>query len=187
MKLREICYVAIAAALLSALAPVSIPIGIVPITLATLVIYIIGCIYTPWTAAFAVLLYIVLGAMGLPVFSDYTGGIAKLLGPTGGFIIGYLPAVFVQSLIVSYFKDRKVMYIVSIIVSTIIIYGFGLAWFLISTNGKYDFGQAMMACVYPFIPGDLVKLVLSVSLAYKLRPLLERFQNTEKFRKSRSY
>lgn len=187
MKLRDICHVAIAAALLSALAPVSIPIGIVPITLATLVVYIIGCVLTPLDALLSVLVYIGLGAMGMPVFSGYMGGIAKLAGPTGGFIIGYVPAVFLQSLIVKHFKDKKVMYIVSIIVSTIIIYGLGLAWFLVSTDGKYSFNQAMMACVYPFIPGDLVKLVLSVSLSYKLRPLLYRIGNTSKYRKSRSY
>lgn len=184
MKLRDLCYIAIATALMCALSPVSVPIGIVPISLATFVVYLIGCLYKPLHATISVLLYILLGILGLPVFSKFQGGFSVILGPTGGFILGYLPAVFLQSLIVTSKKEKKAAYILSILLSTLIIYAFGLVWFLIVTNGKYTFHQAMISCVYPFLVGDAVKLVISVQISYKLRPTVDSLMDFSHYRKS---
>ncbi len=184
MKLRDICYIAIATALMCALSPISIPIGIVPISLATFVVYMIGCLYKPLHATISVMLYILLGILGLPVFSKYQGGFQVILGPTGGFILGYLPAILIQSFIVTSKKDRKAAYILSILIATLIIYAFGLVWFLIVTNGKYTFHQAMVSCVYPFLIGDLVKLIISVSVSYKLRPTIDNLMDLRHYRKS---
>lgn len=184
MKLRDLTYIALGSALMCVLSPLSIPIGIVPISLATLVVYLIGCLYSPLKAVTSVILYILLGLCGLPVFSKYQAGFSVLAGPTGGFILGYVLGVFVQSLFITHFKEKKTAYIIGIIFSTIIIYGFGLVWFMFVTNGKYSFQQAMMSCVYPFIPGDLLKLVIAVSISYKLRPISDRLQDTSKIRKT---
>ena len=184
MKIRDLCYISIATALMCALSPLSIPIGIVPISLATFVVYLIGCLLPPLKASLSVLLYIIIGALGLPVFSKFQGGFQVILGPTGGFILGYLPAVFLQSLVVSSHKDKKAVYGFSIVLSTFIIYAFGLVFFLIATNGKYTFQQAMMSCVYPFLAGDLVKLVLAVTISYRLRPTLDNLMDMKHYRKT---
>lgn len=183
MKVRDIAFIAIATALMCILAPISVPIGIVPITLGTLALYLIGAILGPVKATIAIILYILLGLAGLPVFSGFKSGAAVLTGPTGGFIVGYIPAVFAQSLFTSKFSTRKSAYVFGILFGTVIIYGFGVAWFLLMVKGKYTFEQAMAACVYPFLIGDSVKLILAVSIGYKLRPLFERITDTSKYRK----
>ncbi len=186
MKLRDIAFVAIGCALLCVLAPLSIPIGAVPITLATFAVYLIGAIYSPIKATAAVALYVLLGLAGVPVFSGYKSGLAVLSGPTGGFIIGYIPAVLIQSILTTKFKEKKASYVFGIILGTIFIYGFGLAWFLISTNGKYTFNQAMATCVYPFLIGDTVKLVVSVILGYRLRPYADKANDFSHYRSAKA-
>ena len=184
MKLRDLAYIALGTALMCVLSPISIPIGIIPISLATLVVYLIGCLLSPLKATLSVVLYIIIGLCGLPVFSKYQAGFTVLAGPTGGFILGYVLGVLLQSLFVTKFKEKKAAYIIGIIFSTIIIYAFGLIWFMIVTNGKYTFQQAMASCVYPFIPGDLIKLVIAVSVSYKLRPITDKLQDTTHLRKT---
>lgn len=186
MKLRDLCFIAMGTALMCALSPISLPIGIVPISLATLVVYLIGCLFTPFKATISVLLYVLLGMIGLPVFSGYKGGMAVILGPTGGFILGYIPAVLLLSFLVSLKREKRASYIFGILLATLIIYAFGLVWFLVVTNGKYTFSQAMMSCVYPFLPGDTAKLVLAVSISYKLRPQLDNLSDFTHYRKTRS-
>ncbi len=184
MKIRDLAFVAVATALMCVLSPISVPIGIVPITLGTLALYLIGTVLGPVKATIAIILYIILGLAGLPVFSNFKSGAAVLTGPTGGFIIGYIPAVFVQALFTNHFSTKKTAYVFGIIMGTIIIYGFGLAWFLVMMKGKYTFQQAMTACVYPFLIGDTVKTILAVSIGYKLRPLIERITDTSHYRKA---
>ncbi len=185
MKVRDLAFIAVATALMCVLSPISVPIGIVPITLGTLALYLIGTILGPVKATISIILYIILGLVGLPVFSNFKSGAAVLTGPTGGFIIGYIPAVFVQALFTNKFSTKKTAYVFGIIMGTIIIYGFGLAWFMVMMKDKYTFQQAMSACVYPFLIGDTVKTILAVSIGYKLRPLIERITDTTHYRKVR--
>ena len=84
---------AILVGIICVLGGISIPIGPVSITLATLGVYLVGCLVKPKYALLVIACYIALGAMGLPVFSNWSGGIAKLIGPTGGYILGYLVCV----------------------------------------------------------------------------------------------
>ncbi len=185
MKLRDIAFIAIGTALMCVLAPLSIPIGIVPISLATFALYLIGTLLGPFKATISVLLYIIIGVIGAPVFSKFQAGPSVIMGPTGGFIIGYVPAVFVQALLTTKFKDRKSAYVFGILLGTVIVYATGMAWFLVVTAGKYTFAQAMAACVYPFLIGDTVKLIISVMVGYKLRPIIERVTDTSRYRSSR--
>ena len=98
MKTKDICTIAVLAALLCVVAPLSVPVGPIPISLASFAVYLAGA-FLGWkrgTAAVAV--YILLGAAGVPVFSGYEGGLQKLAGVTGGFILGYLPCAAVVGL-----------------------------------------------------------------------------------------
>lgn len=171
---RNIAFIALFSAILCVLAPISIPMVPVPITLATLAVYIIGALLDYKRAPICVIIYILIGMMGLPVFSNYTGGIAKLIGPTGGFIFGYVIGVFIQALLTTWKKETVWMYPVAMVIATIFIYGFGLIWFLISMGSDYTFQKALMACVVPFLPGDAIKITVATLVSFKLRKPLDK-------------
>ena len=100
ITIYQLCVIAMMTALLCVLAPMSVPIGPVPITLATMVIYFMVYVLGPWMGTCSVCLYIFLGAIGLPVFSGFVGGLGKLAGPTGGYIAGYILMAFVGGIII---------------------------------------------------------------------------------------
>jgi biotin transport system substrate-specific component len=117
------------------------------------------------------LVYLLLGFMGAPVFAGFTGGVGKLLGPTGGYIIGYLAVSVVSGLAVEKFRSRCV-HLFGMMLGTVICYGIGTVWYCFITQGGVD--SAVMLCVLPFIPGDLVKMVLALTFGPALRRRLEK-------------
>ncbi|MCC8048896.1 MAG: biotin transporter BioY [Oscillospiraceae bacterium] len=97
-KTRALVYTAVLAAIICVLAPWSIPTaGGVSITLATLAVYIVGGVSNWKTAVTAVIVYILIGAVGVPVFSNFSGGVQKLIGPTGGYLVGSVPGALLVS------------------------------------------------------------------------------------------
>lgn len=167
------CVMAIFAAVICIAAPFSVNIGsLVPISLATLAIYIVSGMLDTKNSLAAVAVYILLGAVGLPVFSGFSGGVQKLLGVTGGYIIGYLPLALIVSLMTCII-NKKYIYPVSMLVGTAVLYLIGTVWFIIET--KTAVGAALMSCVVPFIPGDLVKIAAASVLCINLKPRLTKF------------
>ncbi len=172
MKTRDMVFTAVFAAVLCAVSPFIIPVGPVPLSLATFAIYLAASVLNWKYGALAVLLYIAIGLAGLPVFSGFTGGIQKLVGPTGGFIAGYIPMALVIGLIVTKYARKKWLYPASMALGTIVLYVFGLAWFMYSTGSTL--AASLMACVVPFLPGDAVKIILASIVAPKLRTAVEK-------------
>lgn len=179
MNVRNIALVSLMAAFLCVISPFSIPIGAVPITLGTLGVYLIGALLDYKKAPIAVLIYLTLGLIGMPVFSNFQGGLEKLAGPTGGFLIGYLFGIFVEALMITLIK-KKWIFPISMVAATVFIYGFGLIWFMVSMGDKYTFVDAMMACVVPFLIGDAIKIAAATMISYALRPFLDRYLIMEK-------
>ena len=107
---KNLIIIALMSAIMCILAPVSIPLFFtpVPISLGVFIIYIISYVLSPIYATLSVFIYILLGLFGLPVFSGYAGGAAKLFGPTGGYIIGYLFSAFIVSFFVRLSHSRVV-------------------------------------------------------------------------------
>ncbi len=173
MKTKKLAIVAIFAASLCLIAPFSIPIGPVPITLATFGVYLIGSFFDTKTSLLIILIYILLGAMGLPVFSNYYGGITRIVGPTGGYIIGYIFCVIIESLLIKLFKNKKWSYPVSMFFGTLFIYLFGTTWFLFQMNETYTIGKALALCVIPFLPGDSIKIVIATMITILCKKRLE--------------
>lgn len=171
---KKLCIVGVFTALMCILAPVSIPIEPVAITLATLMVYLIGACFSWKIAPWIIALYIALGSFGLPIFSKFQGGFQVVLGPTGGFIWGYLLGVIAESLLITLLKNKRWIYPVAMLLATVLIYAFGLTWFMIYMGGKYEFGHAMMVCVVPFLPGDAAKIVLASIIGYRLRQIFDR-------------
>ena len=170
-SLRSMVFTAIFAALICVAAPYSVPLPwLVPISLATFAIYLTGALLGGKRGVLAVLIYIMIGAVGLPVFSGFRGGFGALFGPTGGYIIGYVPLVFLSGL----FSDRKKYMIpVGMVLGTIALYSFGTAWYMIYT--KADIVTALAGCVLPFILGDSIKMVLATILSIPLKSRLNAF------------
>lgn len=171
MKTRDLVIMALCAALLCVLAPLSIPLaGNVPISLATFAVMLIGLLLGGNKGLLVVLVYIILAFAGLPVMSGFTGGAAKLLGATGGYVFGYLPLVYLTGLF-GYKKDIKNK-ILGMVLGTVVLYAFGTAWFIFYTH--MELKAALLACVVPFLIGDALKMAVCILLSDKLLKVIER-------------
>ena len=123
---------------------------------------------------YAVTVYLLLGAVGFPVFSGFQGGLGALLGATGGYIIGFLGSALVYWLLTALAKDTLPVRITACLLGLIVCYAFGTAWFMaVYTAGPMDVGAAVAMCVIPFILPDLVKIGLAVTLAQRVRKYLK--------------
>lgn len=154
-----------------------LPFSPVGITLGSFLVYLTGLLLGPKQGGISVLLYLCLGLLGLPVFSGYTAGAGVLFGPTGGFLLGYLPCVAVVGLIVKGAGGGKkgvVRFLVAIVAGTVLLYFIGTIWFMCVYTKGTSFGEALTACVVPFLPFDTVKLVFAVVLYQPLLPLKYR-------------
>jgi len=151
--------------------PFAIPIGPVPIALTNLVIYLAALLLGAKRGTFCCLIYLLLGFAGLPVFAGFTGGIAKLVGPTGGYLIGYL----FTALIVGFFSDKfgthKSLVFMGLLLGTLTLYFFGSLW--LAFQAHLSFFEALSIGVFPFILGDLLKMTLAIFLA---APIKKRIQ-----------
>ena len=169
-QLRMTVYASLLAALTAAGAYLIIPIGPVPISLQTLFIYLTGLLLGSRWGAASVAVYLLAGACGLPVFAGGTGGIGRLAGPTGGYLFGYLAAVFVIGLITEKANRHWIIDVVAMTVGTLIIYAAGVVWLKIVTG--MTFSKAVTVGMLPFLVGDSLKILAAVPVARAVRPLL---------------
>ena len=176
---KSIVFVALFAALISACAFVSIPVPgtPIPIVLQNMMVVLSGLLLGPVLGTASTVLFIVAGMLGLPIFSGGTGGIAKIMGPTGGFIIGYAFAALVAGLICGRPRMGKNASIVRIIIAAlcgfVVMYIPGVIHFMRSLDKT--FAETMALCVTPYIPGDLIKMVVSILVAKPLRRTVASF------------
>ena len=171
--LRALIITAIFAALLCVTAPLSIPAGVAPISLATFTVYVAAAVLGKKRAAAAVLVYILLGALGVPVFAGFRGGFQVIAGVTGGYIVGYIPCAFVAGLFAERFGGKKLWCALGMVLGTLCCYAFGTAWYAISASAP--FGAAVAGCVLTYLPGDAIKIAAATLLSALLRPVVARF------------
>lgn len=153
---------AVMAAVLAVIAPFALPIGPVPISLCTLAIYFAVYVLGWRRGTMAVVVYVLLGAVGLPVFSNFAGGLGKLAGPTGGYIIGYIPLALIAGWFVQRFPRSRAMQLLGMVLATAVLYALGTAW--ICVQAGYEVAAALGVCVFPFVPGDLVKIAAALAV-----------------------
>jgi biotin transport system substrate-specific component len=120
----------------------------------------------------SICLYLFVGAIGLPVFSGGRGGIAHFLGPTGGYLFGYLPAAWVTGFISERSRGILLLDILSVIMGSLLIYGLGVPWLKMVTQMPWT--KAFIVGMAPFLIGDAVKASVAVILARSVRPILRR-------------
>jgi len=155
----------IMAALICIIAPLSIPLsGGVPISLGTFIIMLSAVVLGPWMGTEATVVYILVGMVGLPVFSGYQAGLSVLAGPTGGFIVGYIPLAQFTGVFYRFLsKPRKaflkyLFLTLGMVLGTACCYALGTIWFVFAM--KSTLTAALTACVYPFLPLDALKIVI---------------------------
>ena len=170
VSVYDLVMVALFAALITVCAWVTIP-GSVPFTLQTMGVFLAVGLLGGKRGTAAVLVYILLGAVGLPVFSGFSGGVGRLLGTTGGYIIGFLVAALAMWAMEAIFGRAKWVLPVSMLLGLLLCYAFGTVWFLVlytQTKGAISVVSVLSMCVIPFILPDLMKIALAMLLTNRL-------------------
>ena len=170
-KTHDMVFISIFAVLMAICSWISIPMS-VPFTLQTFGVFVAVGILGGKNGTLAVLIYIILGAIGVPVFAGFQGGIGILAGNTGGYILGFLFSALVMWAMEKFFGRKPVVQILSMILGLIVCYAIGTAWFMVvytNHSGAVGLGTVLGWCVIPFIIPDLVKIALAFVLSRRLR------------------
>ena len=172
LNVKQLALTGLMTAVLCILGPLSlnIPISPVPISLGFLGIYFLCSVLGMKLGTLSVITYILLGLAGLPVFTGFAGGPQKLFGPTGGYIIGYVPMVVLAGLALKAFPQKRWFQLGGMILATAVLYAFGTILFCAQTGSTLE--RALLVCVIPFIPFDFGKMFLATALGPILRERL---------------
>lgn len=172
MNTKNLALIGLMSAVLCILGPISLPIPVspVPISLGMLAVYLTVYILGMKKGTISVCIYILLGLVGLPVFTAFGSGIGKVLGPTGGYLVGYIFIALISGFFIDRWKTNQVLIFLGMILGTAVCYLLGTAWLAI--QGGMSFAAALAAGVIPFIPGDLAKIVITMLVAAPVRKAL---------------
>jgi biotin transport system substrate-specific component len=180
-RTRSIVLSGLSIALLAVAANISVPIGLVPFTMQTMVLMLIVLLLTPGESLATVGGYLALGAFGMPVGAGFKGGLAWIIGPTGGFLIGFFLAtaviaairLLIFTRIANDFKPRFIAAAATSGICLLLIYNvFGITWFCIVTGAELP--AAIAACTLPFIVPDCIKLILAAACVKPVAAALKR-------------
>lgn len=172
MKARNIALCALFAALLAVCAWISIPVTDIAFTLQTFGVFLTLGLLGGKLGTAAIVVYLCMGAIGLPVFSGFRGGIGVLLGVTGGYIAGFLASGLVYWLITALFRQRPGGQLLGFILGLLVCYSFGSLWFwevYLQGGGTITLGAVLAKCVLPYLLPDAVKLWLAWVLSGRLK------------------
>lgn len=171
----DMIYVGLSAALIALGAWISIPVGDIPITLQTLIICLISGLFGMKRGTLSILIYIVLGAVGMPVFSNFKAGIGVLAGPTGGYIVGFIFIAIVVGFVSDRMKGKLWAVALAMVCAIVLCYAFGTAWFFIYMQSKkvVTLSYVLGLCVVPYIIPDLVKMAVACVLVNRLKKFVK--------------
>ena len=178
-SIRRIVTVAAGAALLSVCSWISVP-TTVPFTLQTFAVCLISALFGAGTGLISLLVYVLLGLAGLPVYSGFRGGAGVLLGATGGYIIGFFFTALIVGVAASARKRSIPALILSMAAGILVCYAFGTAWFMTvyaRNTGPVGLTTALGWCVFPYLIPDSAKILLAVWLTRRLHPMLSKKKN----------
>lgn len=165
-KTKNLARIALGAAALTLCAWISVPTP-VPFTMQSMAVLTVAALLGPKAGCASVGVYLLLGAVGMPVFSGFRGGAQALLGPTGGYLIGFLLCAFVTGMASQKGKSRKTLAI-GMVLGILACYSFGTVWYAIG-YGAGNVTAILMTCVVPFLLPDAVKLLLSLLLTERIQ------------------
>lgn len=173
---RDITMVALCTAMMAICSWISIP-ATVPFTMQTFGVFLCVGLLGGRRGTLAISVYLLLGAVGLPVFSGFTGGVGHLFGATGGYIIGFLFSALAMWLIERLLGRSTGVLVFSMIAGLITCYAFGTAWFMVvyaRESGSIGLMTALAWCVFPYVIPDALKIALAVLMTRRIRPLIGR-------------
>ena len=170
MKTHDLTITALFTAVICVLSVITIPIGPVPISLSIFAIMLAAISLGVKKGVFATLIYILIGALGIPVFAGFKGGFHVLFGPTGGFIWSYIFIALIVSVASEKTTTKLTLFIFSLL-SLLVCYLFGSLQYTVVTNA--GFTNALSVCVYPFIVVDILKAVLAVNKGLRLKKIIK--------------
>lgn len=176
LSITSMIYIALMAVIITICSWISIP-GPVPFTLQTFAVFTALLLLGTRDGLISITVYLLLGAVGVPVFSGFSGGIGHLLGPTGGYLIGFIVMGFVFGIVRHLIKHPLASAITASILGLAACYAFGTVWFVIvysQTKSAITFGAALSLCVIPFIIPDAIKMALAIILSARVRSLINR-------------
>lgn len=163
MKIQNLTFVALMAGILCIAGPIVIPIGMVPMSLTNMAIYLTVILLEKKRASISVVIYLLIGFVGMPVFSGFTAGVGKLFGPTGGYLVGYLVLSWIGGSILEKIKKP----VIALIIGTIGLYLFGTLWLMGQSN--LDFPTAFTVGVAPFVVFDFLKILAATFLGNSIK------------------
>ena len=170
LNTRDMVYIALSAVLIAVCSWISIP-SVVPFTMQTFGVFLTVAVLGGKRGTLAVLVYLLLGVMGLPVFAGFSGGIGSLMGSTGGYIIGFLFLALIMWAMERLWGTGTGMLALSMVLGLLVCYAFGTAWFMLvyaRTAGSIGLWTALLWCVFPYILPDLAKIALALVLRRRL-------------------
>ena len=170
-KTLDLVYTAMGVTLICVCSWINIPMT-VPFTLQTFAIPAVLLILGKKRGTIATIVYVLMGAIGIPVFAGFSGGLAILLGNTGGYIIGFIFIALIYTAAVKIFGEKKGVKIISLIAGLIVCYAFGTAWFMyiyLKDTGDVGLITVLTWCVLPYIVPDLVKIFLAILISDRVK------------------
>ena len=171
LQAKQLAVCALFAALTAVCSQIQIPLPAIPINLALFAVHLCAALLAPRYAALSMAAYILLGAVGVPVFASFGSGPAVLFGKTGGYIIGYILCVAIVGLLSRRLGFTFPKLCLSMVIGVAVCYVFGTAWFMVISG--LNLATSLSYCVLPFLPGDAVKILLAAFLALRLRKPLQ--------------
>lgn len=173
---RHMTLIGVMTAVTCILGPFSIPLPFspVPISFTNLAIYITVFVLGMKSGTLSYVIYLLLGTVGLPVFSSFTGGFGKLVGPTGGYLIGFIFLAIIAGYFIEHFPGKRTFAIIGILIGTVVSYILGTLW--LSYQMNLSFTAGLTAGVIPYIPGDLIKIAIAAILGPKLRAAISHYK-----------
>ncbi len=184
-KTYNIVLIAVSAALITICSWISITIGPVPFTLQTMAIFAVLMTIGGARGSIAVIIYLLLGLVGVPVFAGFKGGPASFLGPTGGFLVGFAVASLVWILLEKLLRDKmsssavkRILYgVINAVICEVVMYTIGVIWFMVvygQQTGPVGLGATLTMCVVPFIIPDIVKIAVAIVIGERAGKLIHK-------------
>ena len=170
----KMAYISLGAVLIALCSWISVP-ATVPFTLQSFAVLLVCDLLGGRWGLVSVLLYLLLGAVGFPVFSGFSGGLGHLLGMTGGYILGFVLSALVMALMQRLLPRRRVFTLLSMALGLLACYAAGSVWFMqvyTQTKGAISLGAVLSICVVPYLIPDAIKIVLACLISERLRAAL---------------